>query len=364
MPSKNSHSEPGTFVYKDEIYTTGGEGAGNKVWQYKPRTDEWSTFRTLPESLVAPIARIVDGQLIVAGGGAPTAAKATDSVRSMLVDNNPPVIPALIQQPVPGSDIPEGPTLISMEAEYFDVITETSTHQWVNSTQSDSSNDGAMTTTPDQGDLAISNEDTPMLGYMVYFNYPGKHYLWIRGAGDSDDAGLGTSDSLHVGMNGAVSSSAYRVDQFPTEWTWSRRTPSDPVATLNIVDAGVNIINFWMREDGLSIDKFIITSDPDFVPSGHGPELTDGSNNYVPPVPDNTVDEPTQFTAVVPVATENTNDSIITPVVDASVAMNTSEDVAESNNGFFSGSASNFALLTLFTLCLFRFGRFKALGKS
>jgi len=215
MPNKNSHSEPGTFVYKGDIYTTGGENAGDKVWRYQPKSNKWSTFRTLPETLVAPIARIVDGKLIVAGGGAPRAALATDKVRSMVVDNNPPALqpvpapqPEPVQQPAPppapepGSHTPAGATLISMEAEYFDVISTTSTHQWVHVARGNSSNDDAMITTPDQGDLASTTDNTPMLSYMVNFNHTGKHYIWVRGAGDTNDSGVGNSDSIHVVSSG------------------------------------------------------------------------------------------------------------------------------------------------------------------
>jgi len=301
MPNKNSHSEPGTFVYKGDIYTTGGENALNKVWKYNPRSNKWSTFRTLPEKLVAPIARIIDGNLIVAGGGAPIARNAINTVRSMRVDNNPPAVkpePAPIQQPapepapipepapvpVPGSGTPKGNTLISMEAEYFDVDKKTSTHQWVRTAIGNSSNDDAMVTTPDHGQLAGSPENTPMLSYMVYFNHPGKHYIWVRGFGDTNKSGNGVSDSIQIGLNGKLADTAYRIDQFPAKWTWSRHTPSNPVASLNIVNAGVNMVNIWMREDGLAIDKFVITSDPNFVPTGFGPAVTDGTKDYVPPV--------------------------------------------------------------------------------
>ncbi len=289
MPNKNSHSEPGTFVYKNDIYTTGGENAGNKVWKYNPRSNQWSTFKTLPASLVAPVARIVDGRLLVAGGGAPFAALSTDAVRSILVDNNPPTptptpTPTLEPVPVPGSHTPAGATLISMEAEYFDSKSDTQTHQWVHVARSNSSNDAALITTPDQGQLAATVENTPMLSYLVYFNHTGKHYIWVRGAGDTGANGIGNSDSIHIGLNGTVASDAYRIDQFPAEWTWSRHTPMNPIASLNVVDAGVNAINIWMREDGLAIDKFVITSDPNFVPTGLGPELSDGTDDYTPPV--------------------------------------------------------------------------------
>ena len=302
MPNKNSHTEPGTFVYKGDIYTTGGENALNKVWKYNPRSNKWSTFRTLPEKLVAPIARIIDGRLIVAGGGAPIARDAVKTVRSILVDNNPPNMPATPdprpepppepepETPVPGSGTPAGATLISMEAEYFDINEGTQTHQWVHATLGNSSNDAALVTTPDQGDLASSVGNTPMLGYMVYFNHPGKHYIWVRGLGDTNASGVGNNDSIHVGLNGTVADTAYRIVDFPNQWTWSRQTPGNPVASLNVVNAGVNIVNFWMREDGLAFDKFVITSDPNYVPEDFGPDVTDGTDHYVPPAPIDTED--------------------------------------------------------------------------
>lgn len=397
MPKVNSHSEPGTFVYKSNIYTTGGEGAGDKVWKFNPRSNKWSTYKTLPESLVAPVARIVDGHLIVAGGGAPRAALATATVRSMLVDNNPPTQPntqpVVVPEPVtpkppePGSNTPAGATLISMEAEYFDVSTSTATHQWVHVARGNSSNDDAMITTPDQGDLAGSTDNTPMLSYMVFFNHPGKHYIWVRGAGDTNAAGVGNSDSIHVGLNGKVASTAYRIDQFPADWTWSRHTPSNPVASLNVVNAGVNMVNFWMREDGLAIDKFVITSDPSFVPNGYGPELTDGTDGYVAPVADtdaniDNLDDVQQInndavepepTNVDPMNSGSTDDGleVVDPAIDDlekavtnnNVDLNESETIdmnlgaTNSSKGIFGGSASMFGLMVLFALCFLRRGR-------
>ena len=330
MPNKNSHSEPGTFVYKGDIYTVGGENAKNKVWKYDPRANKWTTYKTLVDQLVAPIARIVDGRLIVAGGGAPIAQQATDTVRSLLVDNNPPANtepaldpvsapqPAPAPAPLPGSGTPERATLISMEAEYFDVRTATSTHQWTNVALGNSSNDDAMITTPDEGALAGSSENTPMLSYMVYFNSPGKHYIWVRGLGDSNNAGVGTSDSIQAGLNGTVSSTAYRIDEFPAEWTWSRHTPSDPAASLNVVDAGVNMVNFWMREDGLAIDKFVITSDPNFVPSGFGPELTDGTDDFVAPVAESDNDDANNADSVESEEATN-NDAVQADAIDDAI---------------------------------------------
>ncbi len=394
LPSKNSHTEPGTFVYKNEIYTVGGENAGSKVWKYNPKANKWSTFKTLPESLVAPIARIIDGRLIVAGGGAPTAAKASDTVRSLLVDNNPPASnydsspdPVQEPEPLPGSNAPKGETLISMEAEYFDINDSTSTHQWVHATKANSSNDGAMITTPDEGQLAATAKNTPMLGYMVYFNYPGKHYIWVRGLGDTNSAGVGNSDSIHIGLNGEIAETAYRIDQFPDQWTWSRHTPSDPIASINVVNAGVNTVNLWMREDGLAIDKFVITSDPDFVPDGFGPELSDGTDSYVSPIatddevvitdpsddevgvtdssdaitaitdPNNDEINVTDQSNIATVITDSSSDEIVVSDLSEIVTVETDPVVTEnggSGNGLFGGGTSLFVLFGLLMLSLLR----------
>ncbi len=74
LPMPQSHSEPATFAYEGFIYTIGGEvGNGNAVLRYDPRADSWQQILQLPAKLIAPAARIVNGELVVAGGGAPRA---------------------------------------------------------------------------------------------------------------------------------------------------------------------------------------------------------------------------------------------------------------------------------------------------
>jgi len=53
-----------------------------------------------------------------------------------------------------------------MEAEYFDFSSTTDSHSWVHAVLGNSSNDDAMVTTPpDEGQLAITQDNSPMLGY-------------------------------------------------------------------------------------------------------------------------------------------------------------------------------------------------------
>jgi len=284
MPGINSHSEPGTFVYKGDIYTTGGENIGkNKVLKYNPRANQWSTFKTLPESLVAPIARIIDGRLIVAGGGAPSAAKATDKVRSILVDNDPPAtqpepeVPLVIHpepEPEPGNE-----TIVTVEAESFNGRTSTATHQWINASLPNASGGNSMKTTPDSGALKPGANGSPMLSYNIQFPIAGSYQLWIRGWGDENASGQGVNDSLHAGLNGSLASTADKIDGFPAGWNWSKRTRDGAPAVLQIPSAGTHTVNLWMREDGLAVDKLLLVNNASYVPQGSGPVGNQSNTN-------------------------------------------------------------------------------------
>ena len=55
------------------------------------------------------------------------------------------------------------------------------------------------------------------------------------------------------------------------------------VATINVTSTGPHTLNVWMREDGLELDKIVLTTDINFTPTGTGPaEGTGGDpNNYL-----------------------------------------------------------------------------------
>ena len=40
---------------------------------------------------------------------------------------------------------------------------------------------------------------------------------------------------------------------------------------MTVSEPGVHYLSMWIRESGLSIDKLILTRDPEFVPEGEGP---------------------------------------------------------------------------------------------
>jgi len=149
-------------------------------------------------------------------------------------------------------------------------------------------------------------------------------------------------------LNNQVASTAANVNTFPDEWTWSNSTAAGPVATLNIVNAGVNMINFWVREDGMAFDKFIITNDPDFIPTGFGPDATDGTSNFVAP-------------GVEVVDSEGSDDaSGESDGVDE--VSDESEEDSSSRSGGGGGSTSLMALLALVGLAMLRVRRTRLLG--
>lgn len=72
IPATLSHIEAGIFSFENRIYVAGGEtdsGAAQTLFVYDPKTDAWSEFCSLPESLLAPGARVYQGRLYLLNGG-------------------------------------------------------------------------------------------------------------------------------------------------------------------------------------------------------------------------------------------------------------------------------------------------------
>ena len=323
LPAVQSHIEPSSFLYNNAIYVVGGATSGNKIYRYDPSKNDWDTVGTLPQKLLAPVARVIDGKLIVSTGGAPSiipskktyvtdmgplllsggnntsnsnnagnTVTVTDNDPTPAVTNTTPVTVATTtpvntsntadttQQAMNtfSSTLNSTAGLVVLEAEFHDTITDTSTHQWVPGNPADTGNVVAMVTTPDNNTLKKNSSDSPSIGYFAYFDRPGTWYLWVRGWGDTVN-NEGGNDSVHAGLNGTLTSSADKIDHFPSGWNWSSSTRDNVRATINIPHTGINTVNLWMREDGLIIDKILLTTDPFYMPEGSGPAHTDGSTS-------------------------------------------------------------------------------------
>lgn len=160
---------------------------------------------------------------------------------------------------------PDG--IVSIEAESFDARVDQGGHTWAATAPAGASG-SALIANPNSG----VNNDTgyvtasPRLDYKVNFVKTGVHHVWIRGIGAN-----GSDDSIHVGLDGAATTTSDRMSSFGTAWTWSRDTMDGVSATINVTSAGIHTLNLWMREDGMVVDKVVLSTNLNYVPSGTGP---------------------------------------------------------------------------------------------
>ena len=158
--------------------------------------------------------------------------------------------------------------IIAMEAEHFHVREARSGHNWDDVTESHNSAGGALRALPNNG--ANINVDyvstSPHLEYRINVRTPGRYYVWVRAK-----ASNGGNDSLHVGLNGAAEPNGYRISNFESYWSWSSTLmDGGNRASVDIGSAGEHVFDVWMREDGIIIDKILLTSSDLFEPQGQG----------------------------------------------------------------------------------------------
>ncbi len=129
----------------------------------------------------------------------------------------------------------------------------------------------ALKAMPNAGHRINDNyrDASPQLRYVVEFAQAGTHYVWVRGLG----AGSG-DDSVHVGLSGEPVVTANRITGFGTGWTWARGTMDGPVATIDVPGPGRYTLDVWMREDGFIFDRLLLTTNPNYVPEGDGPDAS------------------------------------------------------------------------------------------
>ncbi|MBL8792665.1 MAG: Ig-like domain-containing protein [Planctomycetia bacterium] len=159
--------------------------------------------------------------------------------------------------------------LVVVEAENFDGRSTQNGKSWAVSTaRAGYSGTSALVATTNTGVTNDTNYVTasPRLDYQVNFVKTGIHYVWVRGLGPTAN-----DDSLHVGLDGAAVASADKVGNLTTAYGWTRNTLDGVVATINVTTVGVHTINVWMREDGVVLDKLLLTTNASYTPTGTGP---------------------------------------------------------------------------------------------
>lgn len=122
---------------------------------------------------------------------------------------------------------------------------------------------------PDAGTLAPENE-AASLDFTFQADQARPLQLWIRwrpAARHSPAPLFVALDSVRLrGRRGSAPHFVPSAPADPEGWVWSRFEE-----TLPITATGTHTLTLLRREDGLVLDRLILTTDQDFVPSGPGP---------------------------------------------------------------------------------------------
>ena len=159
---------------------------------------------------------------------------------------------------------------VVIEAEHYSSTTTGSNtasgSSWQVKKGQGSLNDSFMEVGSDSGvtvNDSLIESDSPLLSYLADFVTTGFYYVWIKAVGPS-----GGSDSLHYGLDGSAVSMGYddslEVDKLGS-FSWRSSTKSVRPG-LEVDSPGVHSIDLWMREDGVRIDRLLLTTDREYVP--------------------------------------------------------------------------------------------------
>ena len=157
---------------------------------------------------------------------------------------------------------------VVLEAEDFTAQIGRSDRGWLTQTVlSGYVGSGYLNTMLDTGWLFTTTYTTtsPEVRYTINITTTGTYYLWLRGY-----ASDGGGDSVYVGLDGQLGTA---VTGFaPRKWDWANETtPSGTPVMLQITEPGLHTLQVWQREDGVRLDRILLTIDDTYTPSGSGP---------------------------------------------------------------------------------------------
>ena len=109
----------------------------------------------------------------------------------------------------------------------------------------------------------LKNKDfekrSPCVLYNVNFLKEGTYYVWICGLGGPGDA------SVAIGYDDVLLKSQC-VGFFGPKWGWLGCYLDGDRIAITVETSGAHKLGLWMVEDGVAIDKLIITANPKYDP--------------------------------------------------------------------------------------------------
>jgi hypothetical protein len=168
----------------------------------------------------------------------------------------------LPEEPLPGIFV-ESEGMIVMEAEHYSEKLSGSgmysSSEWKEKSSAwGASNRWYMKALPNKGLNARGSKKAPVMAFTMSVSSPGSYKLWVRKAGNS-----GSDDSCAPALNDGPTYEWHYGMSY--KWKWAL------CPVIYDLEAGEQILNIYMREDGSMIDKIILTTDSGFRPSGYGP---------------------------------------------------------------------------------------------
>jgi hypothetical protein len=167
------------------------------------------------------------------------------------------------------------PHLVVIEAEDYTYIgTNGAADGWAPTSEfAGFSGSAAMQAGPDSGDSYTFDvpNTAPYLAYDIAFETPGTHYLFIR---CREPDGSNGGDSLHAGLNGSLPGSAELIEKqiddsgIGTSFGWAAKLRNGSRVSFDVPAAGTHTLYLWPREDGLIVDKLLVTTDVNYQPTG------------------------------------------------------------------------------------------------
>ncbi len=161
---------------------------------------------------------------------------------------------------------PDG--IVSVEAENYDANVENGGHAWVLTGPTGGFTGTAGMWAPNGQGGHSSNylTNSERLDYDINFVKTGIHYVWILAWGES-----GSDDSCHAGLDNDATLSS-QMSGWNNNYQWSNNRYQQPgPSRITVTSTGPHTLNIWVREDGLIIDKIVVTSNRDFSLSGNEP---------------------------------------------------------------------------------------------
>ena len=163
--------------------------------------------------------------------------------------------------------------LLVIEAENYETKIDRNGQSWTESTAFPGfEGAAAMAALPDNGQNYNTGygASSPLMNFLADFTNTGTYYVWAR------VRAVSSGNTFHVGLNETETPSAESIESFNfNTWAWVQTKKGGAKATVTIGAAGEERITFWMREDGIQVDRFLLTSDASFTPQGAGPPESD-----------------------------------------------------------------------------------------